>query len=1054
MAMLVVAAVSAAIEVGSMIYRLLNRPKARPPVADLQISSSTDGAPIPFGYGRGRIAGSLIWTPGLFFTEAGISGTGSLFTPDQKQFLFFANCAFLFCEGPATILRMWGDSKLIYESTPGVSEYPASNFPAWSNIILYNIGDIVGYLGVVYTCEQENKGIHPGQPASDTGGILYWQALGSYAPWNTDGTYNPGDVVIDGGILYVNIQSTSAPAHTTSNTHYWQLLDSYYGNFAFYPGTEEQLPDPLIQADKGVANTPAFRGTCYVRIENFRLANFGNRIPNLRAEIAFGTASGPVIVQQGIVQNLEPSDPQIGLGLPILGNDYLIAIARWREGTFSAVPEIDDDVNDWTPLYAEDNKGIWYCANPVPSIPGTPLEINFRYTDIGFSFNADAYVIQVRGQTAFATAVANGTAGPIAVSLGDVSISIGDLGSNTHDWVAALFTFTDNNGGRLTIAVLMADAGFAVAPADALPGYQYVFPSGLPSWSTVMSLGLPTNRLGQVVLDVCERSGLKSDQVDVSLLTAETVFPSDIVQGYVITRAEAAAEIIKVLFQAYFFDGCETDGVLRFVPRGLPPAITIPEDELGLLEDGAKVKPEQLSQSQDLPIKVTVLYNDVSMDYQQGKQEKQRSARIITTKQQDTIELPISTDASFARQVAEKTLFLAWLERSSYSINLWRALYMLLDPTDVIQFVYQGATFQMRAVDTLLGQGFVVAINGVGDNAGNYLSSAAGAAGSGFKPQPLRTNAPTLLFLFDVPLLIDQSANPGGTGYYFAMTSALVDWPGAELFRSSDDAAFDFVDDSATAAKFGYATNALGPPRSPWTWDNVNTLNVKMTFGTPAGSTDLNVLNGGNLFLVGSPARGWELIQPVNVVLEMDGTYTLSRLLRGRRGTEVICGSHAAGDLVVVLPAGVRHENDSLSLINKLRYYKGVTTGQDESLVVSQQFTNTGNDLRPYAPVHIVGARDVDANLTITWIRRTRIGGEWIDNTGTVPLSESSELYDVEILNGSTVIRTFTDLATPTVEYSGVQQGIDFGSVQDSVSVNVFQKSGLIGRGFKASATV
>jgi hypothetical protein len=560
--------------------------------------------------------------------------------------------------------------------------------------------------------------------------------------------------------------------------------------------------------------------------------------------------------------------------------------------------------------------------------------------------------------------------------------------------------------------------------------------------------------VGDIVLDVCKRAGIDASLVDVSLLTSENLKPTNLCCGYLITRPTPAAQILQTLMQAFFFDICESDGKLKCVPRGLASVETIPEEDLGMEADKAKIVETQ-GQEQDLPRDVTVLYNDEDLDYQQGKQIKSRNSRIVSTRNSEIITLPLTMARDFARQVAEKALYLRWLERNAYTTNLWKPKYMLLDPTDVLQFVYEGMTFQIRVMDTSIGQGFVVAINGLGDNARNYLSTVQGGIGGGGGGRPPSAIAPpTLLFLFDIPLLRDMDSNPVGTGYYYAMSSGATTWHSGVLMKSSDDSTFALEDTDDMAVSFGYTTNALGSPRSPWTWDRVNTLNVQMVKGTlPATDTDLNVLDGSNALLIGS-ASGWEVVQYRDEYTETDGTQTLSTLIRGRRGTEINSGTHGVGDLVVDLRSGMKHVADPLSEANKLRYYRAVTTGQDPSLATSQQLTIRGDDLKPYAPVHIVGARDTDANLTITWIRRTRIGGGWIDNIGTVPLSESSELYDVEVLNGSTVIRTFSDLAAPTVEYTGVEQGIDFGSVQDAVSVNVFQKSELIGRGFKANATV
>jgi len=55
----------------------------------------------------------------------------------------------------------------------------------------------------------------------------------------------------------------------------------------FYRGTETQLPDPLIAAEEGAARTPAFRGLCYLVLEGLPLADYGNRLPQITAEIAF-----------------------------------------------------------------------------------------------------------------------------------------------------------------------------------------------------------------------------------------------------------------------------------------------------------------------------------------------------------------------------------------------------------------------------------------------------------------------------------------------------------------------------------------------------------------------------------------------------------------------------------------------------------------------------------------------------------------------------------------------------------------------------------------------
>ena len=51
-----------------------------------------------------------------------------------------------------------------------------------------------------------------------------------------------------------------------------------------YRGTESQMPDPIIAATEGGA-APAFRGTAYLVFEDFPLAAYGNRLPQLSVEV-------------------------------------------------------------------------------------------------------------------------------------------------------------------------------------------------------------------------------------------------------------------------------------------------------------------------------------------------------------------------------------------------------------------------------------------------------------------------------------------------------------------------------------------------------------------------------------------------------------------------------------------------------------------------------------------------------------------------------------------------------------------------------------------------
>lgn len=66
----------------------------------------------------------------------------------------------------------------------------------------------------------------------------------------------------------------------------------------FYFGEESQLPGPAEQSDKGINSTPAYRGQVGIEFQDLLLENFGNRWPQITAEIAMvASDSKPAITR-------------------------------------------------------------------------------------------------------------------------------------------------------------------------------------------------------------------------------------------------------------------------------------------------------------------------------------------------------------------------------------------------------------------------------------------------------------------------------------------------------------------------------------------------------------------------------------------------------------------------------------------------------------------------------------------------------------------------------------------------------------------------------------
>jgi hypothetical protein len=89
-------------------------------------------------------------------------------------------------------------------------------------------------------------------------------------------------------------------------------------NLRVYPGSETQLPDPLIEAIEGPGRAPPYRGLAYLVIEDLELAAYGNRVPQFSFEVirpAQGTSVNPAETIGGAVRAvaLIPGTGEYGL---------------------------------------------------------------------------------------------------------------------------------------------------------------------------------------------------------------------------------------------------------------------------------------------------------------------------------------------------------------------------------------------------------------------------------------------------------------------------------------------------------------------------------------------------------------------------------------------------------------------------------------------------------------------------------------------------------------------------------------------------------------------
>jgi hypothetical protein len=214
--------------------------------------------------------------------------------------------------------------------------------------------------------------------------------------------------------------------------------------------------------------------------------------------------------------------------------------------------------------------------------------------------------------------------------------------------------------------------------------------------------------------------------------------------------------------------------------------------------------------------------------------------------------------------------------------------------------------------------------------------------------------------------------------------------------------------------------------------------------------TELEMLNGANRALV-------EVIAFASVTANDFGSYQLDTLLRGLRGTEGFVGDHVVGALFLLL------EEDTLGRLllpldelDEVRYYRAVGRGGQLSDAPTVSMTPIGRDLMPYAPVHLASNGNAwGTNITLSWVRQTRLGGEWVDSFAGTVVAEDDEAYALEILDGpgGTVLRTATGITSASFVYTTAMQSADFGVAQTELTFRVYQVSAQVGRGFASEDT-
>ena len=459
-------------------------------------------------------------------------------------------------------------------------------------------------------------------------------------------------------------------------------------------------------------------------------------------------------------------------------------------------------------------------------------------------------------------------------------------------------------------------------------------------------------------------------------------------------HGSSIAEALRPLIETFDVVLDEREGQLK----GPAPssAIAVGEDELGCaIDEEPKPRLEhRRDPSSALPASRTLIYYDPERDYQAGQM---RASGGGLGHRDERMDLPAVVTAEQARQLVERGLARRYAETDGVKAWLPPAR-ISLRPGDVIRLP---GTFRPLTVQSVTIEGFAVGVE----------ARPAATVDAELPADPGRSvSEPDLIIGRTDPFLIELPAmgDAPEAGPRIAVAASNIGrWKPVpvELVAGSDVQASMALTRRAIA---GRAISVL-PASVPAILDDLSGVTVQLTNPDDIlfNADQDALMAGANLAMLGD-----ELLQFGRAQQVGPGAFRLTKLLRGRRGTEWAAFRHEVADAFVMI------EPARLSLVDLPAYQVGSVVKctsfgiGDAAPLPNAERLVSGEAMRPPSPCHLRLWRD-GATLHAGWIRRTHRGWSWADGLDAGS-DDFPERYRITLTGprGAIALETSTPLAS------------------------------------------
>ena len=503
------------------------------------------------------------------------------------------------------------------------------------------------------------------------------------------------------------------------------------------------------------------------------------------------------------------------------------------------------------------------------------------------------------------------------------------------------------------------------------------------------------NRIPQLTFEVVA----EEDPVPLSILLADVsrgcieVSSSMPIAGYA-AHGTSVADSLAGLVELSGVSLTERDGRLRNSADGVP--LLIADPELGCDDEGPIRPKAERRRAPDtaMPAALAISYYDPERDFQAG----QMSASSGNGGTKDIrIELPAVLTASEARQLVEASLSRGWQTADELSLRLPPSR-MGLRPGDVIQLEGASRAWLIRSASI---EGMAVVLEAIAAPVTTPpLPADPGRAVS----EPDETVGRTELALFELPSDGDLPAS-APQAFIAASNDGLWKSVPVELTLTGNPLPAVAI---PRRAFVGRASTVLDP-RSPMLLDEQSNVTIQLANDEQILlNADWDALvAGSNLALLGD-----ELIQFGSAERLGPGVFRLSRLLRGRRGTEWAAAIHAIGDVFCLIDrTAIRSVELAGSATGAI--LNVVAHGIGDAAPLPQAVRQiSGEAMRPPSACHLKLVR-TSSGVTASWVRRSHRQWAWVDAVGDT-VDDFPELYRLTVQgpSGQAVLETTSPLVT------------------------------------------